>query len=103
MFRRENDKNKNIRRYNDLVEIINFKIKLFYEKYKEDPNVIFVNYEHIDIFRKIFLTSQISRIYGLKIYIDNNIKSDYDIKVMLEYERSNYNATEIRSTKKMGK
>ena len=107
MFRRKKEENYYFQSdkliYNSLVEIITYKRKLFYEKYNEYPNVIVINGKQAAIFASIWLTSDISKIFGMKVIIDNDIKNSYDIKVMLEYERSNNNAMEIRSTEEMGK
>ena len=75
-------KSKKLDRYYEIVKVIHFKRELFYKKYNIFPDIIILNEEQITWFREQWLCSEITHIFGMKVYIDITIKTDYDIKVM---------------------
>lgn len=75
-------KSKKLDRYYEIIKVIQFKRELFYKKYDIFPNIIILNEEQLMWFREQWLCSQITHIFGMKIYIDRTIKTDYDIKIM---------------------
>ena len=77
-------KSKKLDRYYEIIKVIQFKRELFYKKYDTFPNIIMLNEEQLMWFREKWLCSEITHIFGMKIYIDRTIKTDYDIKIMVE-------------------
>jgi len=75
-------KSKKLDRYYEIIKVIQFKRELFYKKYGLFPNIIMLNEEQLMWFREQWLCSEITHIFGMKVYIDRTIKTDYDIKIM---------------------
>ena len=75
-------KSKKLDRYYEIIKVIQFKRELFYKKYAIFPNIIILNEEQLMWFREQWLCSEITHIFGMKVYIDRTIKTDYDIKIM---------------------
>lgn len=75
-------KSKKLDRYHEIIKVIQFKRELFYKKYNIFPNIIMLNEEQLMWFREQWLCSEITHIFGMKVYIDRTIKNDYDIKIM---------------------
>jgi hypothetical protein len=76
-------KSKKLDRYYEIIKVIKFKRELFLKKYVALPNIIILNEEQLMWIREQWLCSEITHIYGMKVYIDRAIKTDYDIKIML--------------------
>lgn len=75
-------KSKKLDRYYEIIKVIQIKRELFYKKYHIFPNIIMLNEEQLMWFREQWLCSEITHIFGMKVYIDKSIKTDYDIKIM---------------------
>ena len=69
-------KSKKLDRYYEIIKVIQFKRELFYKKYGLFPNIIMLNEEQLAWFRKQWLCSEITHIFGMKVYTDRTIKSD---------------------------
>lgn len=75
-------KSKKLDRYYEIIKVIQCKREMFYTKYAIFPNMIMLNEEQLMWFRERWVCCEITHIFGMKVYIDRTIKTDYDIKIM---------------------